>query len=112
MRIFLDKSIETINSIYNEALENIKKLLIENNCPIELPFELEEYCNTAIAYNGGNHPEYASNCFARVEKIEYDHNYKQIIVHFEDGTYQDLRENSTVDVLSVLEMILTYKENF
>ena len=112
MRKFLDNAIDTLNSIKHGTLENIKKLLIENDYEVELPLGLDDYCNTEIAYNGGRHPEYASNCFAKIEKIEYDHNSEEILIHFNDGAIQDLTENSVDDVLSVLEMLLTYKEYF
>lgn len=52
-----------------------------------------------IAYDGGNHPEYASNCFARIERVYVDTN-NNCYIDTEDGE-MDLDYISLDDMFQV-----------
>ena len=55
-----------------------------------------------IAYDGGNHPEYDSNLFSRVESVELVDN--EIYIHTEDGVMSE-HYISVYDLFNVCEYV-------
>ena len=57
-------------TLWNESLDYLKKLCEENGT---INFEVLDIC-VAVTYDGGNHPEYASNAFSDVIDVHLDEN--------------------------------------
>ena len=89
----------------------LKNLLIEQGGEVVVSDEIDDYIYPAIAYNGGRHPEYASDCYGRVEVITYDAEHDEVIITFEEDCTQELSENSVDDVLVVIDIILKMIEH-
>lgn len=47
-----------------------------------------DHCSLYISYDGGNHPEYASNMFSEVETIKVDES-NEIVIETEDGVMRE-----------------------
>jgi len=56
--------------LWDESLDYLKKLCEENGT---INFEVLDIC-VAVTYDGGNHPEYASNAFSDVIDVHLDKN--------------------------------------
>ena len=77
--------------------------------------KLNEYCSDCgigvpiIAYDGGNHPEYASNLYSTVYGFRLENN--EIIFGIEDDpSYSEVRV-STMDLIGICDFIIEY-ENY
>jgi hypothetical protein len=103
---FCDKLIGIRNDVFN----SLRELVISMGEKVTIPFGIEDYVYNAIAYNGGNHPEYDSDCFARFESVYHDKDDDSVYVIFEDGYEQDLAENSIDDVLVVMDALLYVRD--
>ena len=110
-RELYDKFCNQLISIRENVFESLKDLVKSMNGKVTIPNCIDDYVYNAIAYNGGNHPEYASDCFARFEIVEYDAVEDSIFVTFEDGYEQELSENSIDDVLVVMDALLYIRDN-
>lgn len=62
------------------------------------------YSSVCVPYNGGNHPEYASNCFSNVYKVSLDER-GDIILCIEDCEEYDLVEVPTENVFDIANFI-------
>ena len=69
----------------------------------------DEMISPCIHYNGGNHPEYASNVFSRVESIKWDSNVNDVIIHTEDGV-EYLTDCDVSDVMCLAETLAYFNE--
>lgn len=105
-----DKFCSSILDIREQVFKSLKELIHSLGNHIVVPSNIDKYVYNAIAYNGGNHPEYATDCFARFDTIWYDANDDGIFVNFECGGCQELSENSIDDVLVVMNVVLTIIE--
>lgn len=56
--------------LWDESLDYLKKLCEENGT---INFEVLDLC-VAVTYDGGNHPEYASNAYSEVINVHLDEN--------------------------------------
>lgn len=93
------------------VMQSLKDLVKDMGIEVNIPCCIDDYVYNAIAYNGGNHPEYASDCFARFEKVYYDKSEDSIFIVFEDGYEQELSENSIDDILVVMDVLLVIRDN-
>ena len=94
-----------------ECVNHIKEIL--DKCPdrrvgwdIDEIYEmgLDPIC---ISYDGGNHPEYASNVFSEVECVYLDE-YDKIVIECEDGPmYAEYLDNAT-ELYIVCDFLETY----
>lgn len=105
-----DKFCSAILNIREQVFKSLKELIHSLGNHIVVPSNIDKYVYNAIAYNGGNHPEYATDCYARFDTIWYDANDDSIFVNFECGGCQELSENSIDDVLIVMDVVLTIIE--
>ena len=82
------------DSLRAECVAYLKRELKKHsNC-----INWEEYdCPPCVSYDGGNHPEYASNCFSSVYGVSLN-KHGQIILHTEDCDEYPV-ENISVDEL-------------
>lgn len=85
---------ELFKMISNE-IQEVKEIIVPDN--------IYDYdISYSVSYDGGNHPEYDSDCFACVEKIELDE--ERIIVHTEYGS-ENLEFMSNQDLFTIAYLI-------
>ena len=65
-------------------------------------------CDPTIVYDGGNHPEYASNVFSTVDGFRIENEI--IIFDIEDDPSYDESRVSTDDIINLCEMIIEYEK--
>lgn len=86
--------------LYNMITETMKELK-----EVVVPFDIYDYnVGSTISYDGGNHPEYDSNCFSSVEKIMWCDDTQSVDIELEDGT-QNMRFISLGDLFTIAELI-------
>lgn len=103
---FIEKTQNSISIFYNEFLKLIREEIKEKQTLI-VPDDIEEhniFCN--IAYNGGNHPEYASDCFARYEQLTWDNRANDVLIHFSEFGAQYLDECNLDGLMNIAEFII------
>lgn len=65
-----------------------------------------------VSYDGGNHPEYASNCYSSVDGIFIKHDpilgYK-LFLDIEDDTTYSVDRVLTVDLIGLCDVITMYE---
>ena len=83
-----------LTNIITTAMQELKEVVIPDN--------IYDYdISYSICYDGGNHPEYDSDCFAMVEKIELKED--NIIIHTEYGTeYLECLSNQDLFTIAYL----------
>ena len=96
----LSQLIESFNKIQNELISILKEKISEKKEYIVEDIKDDNYYT--IAYDGGNHPEYASDCFARIEKVYEENNHYYIDTEY--GT-MDLDYLQFNDMISVWDFI-------
>lgn len=66
-----EKAYEWLRKARKSCIEYINRVVSEHKCIIHFDrnYNDENFC---IMYDGGNHPEYASNCFSSVESVFID----------------------------------------
>ena len=87
----------------------LKKTLKKNNNEIVFDTEYDdEY--TTVVYDGGNHPEYASNAFSQVYKVYLD-GKGNIMLEVEETSYYDIDNINVFDLLAVCDAVKAHLEN-
>jgi len=98
-----DSIIETQNTIRENCEEYIKIALKENNGSIDFDdYDQDDF--VSVPYDGGNHPEYASNCFSTVYGV-FMHKDGYICLNTEDCDCYPLSDVDWDDVYDVAEYI-------
>jgi hypothetical protein len=75
----------------------------QENRTIEFDTEYDDEC-LAVIYDGGNHPEYASNVCSSVYSIYMD-KYDRISLSIEDSPDYELRRVDILDLLAICESV-------
>lgn len=65
-------------------------------------------CDPTIVYDGGNHPEYATNVFSTVDGFYIQNEI--VIFDIEDDPHYDESRVSTSDIIDLCEMIIEYEK--
>lgn len=92
----MTKARETATAFITDAVNN-------NGGSIEFDCESDgEYIS--VAYDGGNHPEYASNVFSTVYGVSM-HRNGYLVLETEDCPEYDFTYVDTVDVVKIAEAI-------
>lgn len=105
---------EVRKRIRKAFISNIKTYLINlNTTELEVTGEAyDEYQmnngSLYIAYDGGNHPEYASNMFSEVETIKVDDS-NEIVIETEDGVMRE--QFIAMNDLGAIEEYLAWYSN-
>ncbi len=99
-----------------EFEESLTRIVKENGGVIDFTDEDGDFYDdiVAISYDGGNHPEYASDCFSNVYDIHLNKNGKLAVSLEEDDDYEIDRiwsVDELIDIFSHVEMILNNSEN-
>ena len=93
----------------NSCMEYIKTILANNDNAINWKsIELPEY--VSVSYDGGNHPEYASNLYSTVYGIEWAGNVEEIVLDTEDSSDYPLSSVTTEELYNLCDFINVYKE--
>ena len=91
------------NQVRNEMRE-CKALII--------PSDICDYdVSTSISYDGGNHPEYSSDCFAQIENIEWSDRCDDVVIHTEYGDMY-ICDCNVDDVFTIAELVLFLKTEY
>ena len=91
-----DAMVKVAREVSEDAMSLTKSVLLE--CK-NLSIELDENNIVSVPYDGGNHPEYASNCFSRVSAVYL--NDGNILYDCEDSDglwFSDLRASEQASV--------------
>lgn len=111
-----DKLNDLINTFYrlsvevrDECIAYLMKTLEENGNKINWRDndDIQEY--VTVSYDGGNHPEYASNLFSTVYGIELLPT-NDIVFDIEDCDEYDLTSVPTMELIDICSFIDSYQE--
>ena len=104
--------ISTGKLLRSASMAYIRKVLKENNNEITWDSdEVEDYVLT-VTYDGGRHPEYASNAFSCVYGVKLNERGK-ILLDTDDCDCYDIESVPTAEVYDVanyLETLLQYRK--
>lgn len=95
--------------VWKGCEEYLTKVLKKNGNEIDwqdIAPTLPEYIS--VGYDGGNHPEYASNLFSTVYGLKLDKSSGEISLHIEDCNEYPLAYISVDELLGVCEFVDTY----
>lgn len=99
------KLLNILPQLRAECVEFLTNKLRENNNKLSWNCcEIGEY--VCVCYNGGNHPEYASNVFSSVEGVFIEDN--NIYFHIEDDDKYSIEDINTMELLDVCTYIVEY----
>lgn len=85
------------NQVRNEMKERKELIIPSDICDYDV--------STSISYDGGNHPEYASDCFAQIESIEWSEKCDDVVIHTEHGDMY-ICDCNVDDVFTIAELVL------
>ena len=112
----MNKKIEEVAKEWNVLSKKLRRycerylrdLLKKNNNQIDWEdIELPEY--VSVAYDGGNHPEYASNVFSTVYGVKLDED-ENITLHLEDCDEYQLQNVSVNELYTLCDFLDQYKQ--
>lgn len=92
---------ETLRALCIRYLQNI---LSKNNSIVIKDADLPEYIS--VSYDGGNHPEYASNVFSVVNRVYLES--ESIMLDTEDSTGYSIDNITTEDLYNLCNFIDTF----
>lgn len=93
---------------YRNVAKDYLKSLLEEHKTILFNYggDNQEECVT-ISYDGGNHPEYASNVFSEVISVSLN-NKGEVIFEIEDSCDYDINDVQTLDLFDAIYSINNY----
>ena len=91
------------NQVRNEMKERKELIIPSDICDYDV--------STSISYDGGNHPEYASDCFAQVESIEWSEKCDDVVIHTEHGDMY-ICDCNVDDVFTIAELVIFLKTEY
>lgn len=103
----VNKGYETISDVV-EKMRDLIRNEVKEKSEIVIP-KHDEMISPTICYNGGRHPEYASNVFSCVESLSWNEKYNDVMIDCEDGQ-QLLRDCGTDDVMCLADTLATIDE--
>jgi len=95
--------LSTQRKLRNECIKFLKKVLKKNGNHLEWD-DSELDSSVCISYNGGGHPEYASNCFSTLIGINMDEN-GNITFDIEDCSGYELCDVPTDELYDVCDFV-------
>ena len=104
---FIYDSWESINGVIHKLRTMIRNEVKEKGTYI-IPKD-DEMISPTICYNGGRHPEYASNVHSCVEKLEWSEKHNDVIIYCEDGE-QYFSDCGMDDVFTLAETLAHFNE--
>ena len=107
----LIRSLESYQSAITKELLDMIQTTMKETKEIVVPNDIYDYdISYAICYDGGNHPEYASNCYSCIERIYYNEKNDSVLIDVEDGV-QELNNIVCVSDLFVIVNLLDFLIN-
>lgn len=107
-----DKFLELQSTLNNECIEYLKKVTEEFDGRVNLVNEDYEYAGNefvSCTYDGGNHPEYATNAFSNVYAVcSYPDGSLYLIT--EDTDEYPIDSITTLELYCICKYISDYKE--
>jgi len=98
-----ESMIKTQNEVREGSIKYLRKVLKKNGGKIDF----NDYDTTqfvSVTYDGGNHPEYASNAFSTVNSVFIDKN-GDICLNTEDSSGYDIDNISWEEVFEVAQFM-------
>lgn len=106
----VDSITPAINEIRKESIKYLMEVVKENNGYFDLT-EHDDFGLVCVTYDGGNHPEYASNAFSTVQVVKLDED--KLVLETEDTDWYDTEDVETFELYGVacfINMIIQCKE--
>lgn len=97
------KAYEWLRKARKSCIEYITRVVKERNNIIQFDTEYEDEI-LSVSYDGGGHPEYASNCFSDVYNVHIDNN-GCLCAEIEDCQDYDFDRLNTEEVMMIAEAI-------
>lgn len=97
------KAYEWLRKARQSCIEYITRVVKEHNNMICFDFNYDDE-NLNVMYDGGNHPEYASNCFSCLYNVHIDKN-GNLCVNIEDCDDYDFDRMGTDEIMMIAEAI-------
>ena len=91
------------NELRKECIEFLEKALKANNNHLEWD-DSELDSSVCVTYDGGNHPEYASNAFSTVTGIDLNER-GEITLDIEDDSKYDIENITTEELYDVCDFV-------
>lgn len=92
----------TINEIRKESIEYLREVAEENQGFFDLT-EFNDFGSVCVTYDGGNHPEHASNAFSTVQVLKLDGD--KVVLETEDTDWYDTEDVETFELYGVAKFI-------
>ena len=92
----------TINEIRKESIEYLREVAKEKNGYFDLT-QYDDFGSICVTYDGGNHPEYASNAFSAVQAVKLDED--KLVLETEDTDWYDTENVETFELYGVAHFI-------
>lgn len=97
--------LKILPQLREECIEFLTNKLRENNNKLSWDcYEIGGY--VSVCYDGGNHPEYASNVFSSVEGVFIEDD--EIYLHIEDDNKYSIDNVNTNELLDVCSYIVEH----
>jgi len=91
------------------SIDYLKVILTNNNNKIDWKeLNLPEY--VSVSYDGGNHPEYASNVYSTVTAIKWDTRTEEVVLDTEDSSNYPIDSVTTDELYNLCDFLDMYKE--
>ena len=97
------KAYEWLRKARQSCIEYITRVVKEHDNCITFVFDYDDE-NFCIMYDGGNHPEYASNCFSLVYSV-FINKDGYLCVNIEDSSDYNIDRVNTDDVMTIAEAL-------
>lgn len=108
----MDTIIPVIQEIRLESIRYLKEVTEKNNGYFDLTEYDDDYGSVCVTYDGGNHPESASNSFSTVQVLKLDGD--KLVLETEDTDWYDTGNIETFElygVASFINMILLTRKD-
>lgn len=107
IELIADKYFNSGLKLRNNIITALKKLLKYNKAGIVINDNIPEF--VSVSYDGGNHPEYASNLYSVVHKIYMEPN-GDIVLDTEDTYGYSIDNITTEELYNLYDFIFKYKD--
>ena len=99
----MDTIIPVIQEIRLESIRYLKEVTEKNNGYFDLTEYDDDYGSVCVTYDGGNHPEYASNAFSTVQAVKVKDD--TLLFETEDTDWYDTDNVDTFELFGVASFI-------
>lgn len=105
-----EEACDTISTCAMAAVKQVKDIVGFYNNSVEVSLIAMEMGveNISVAYDGGNHPEYASNVFSEVERVYVREDRLFVETEDADIEFSDL---SSMEAMAILQWLYEYHKD-